>query len=90
MTVIHRLVGYDPRTDAIASQHDIPSATLARVKRIAEVPSTDPDAADSYVLTAAQAREVAALLGVTLDARPMDYCLESFATSTPKSARVSA
>jgi len=84
MKVIHRLVGYNAKTDAMEYRRDIPPAALGPVKRIAEVPPSDPEITDAYSLTAEQAQNVAAAIGVELDRRPLDYFIESFAQSAAK------
>jgi hypothetical protein len=62
MKVIHRLVGYDRRTDQMKVRYEIPSDTLAEAKRIAGVASDDPGAAWSYPLSVDQARAIAKLI----------------------------
>jgi hypothetical protein len=81
MSLVHRLVGYDRRTDRMKTRSDIPPDLLAETKRIAGVGSEDPDAAWSYPLSAAQARAVAQLIGTEIDPSGLEFFLEPFADS---------
>jgi hypothetical protein len=56
MSLVHRLVGYDRRTDRMKTRCDIPPDRLAEAERVAGVAPDDPDAAWSYALSATQAR----------------------------------
>jgi hypothetical protein len=78
MKVIHRLVGYDRRTDQGKQRFDIPDTRLRDAKEIARVPDDDPDAVWSYRMSDAQARRVAKLVGGKLD-RDAEFFLEAFA-----------
>jgi hypothetical protein len=78
MQLIHRLVGYDRRTDRLKQRFNIPTSRLADVKRIADVPQDDPDAVWSYQLSAAQARQVASVISSKLDP-DAEFFLEAFA-----------
>jgi hypothetical protein len=78
MKVIHRLVGYDPKTDRMKLKIDIAERLLGDAKRIAGVPDDDPDAAWSYPLSRSQVRAVAALIGAQLDPDNAEFFLEAF------------
>jgi hypothetical protein len=77
--VIHRLVGYDRRTDRMKVKFDIPDRLMAEAKKIAKVPEDDPDAAWSYPLTEAKAHRLAKVIGVRADANEVEFYLEAFA-----------
>lgn len=79
MTVVHRLVGYDRRTDRMRTRCDIPHNVLAEAKRIAGVAPDDPDAAWSYPLSAARARAMAQLIRAEIDPDHFEFYLEPFA-----------
>jgi hypothetical protein len=85
MKVVHRLVGYDRRTDRLKARYDIPVECLAEAKRIALVAADDPDAAWSYPLSADQARAIAQLVCAEIDVGPLDFFLEPFANSAVNS-----
>ena len=85
MKVVHRLVGYDRRTDRLKARYDIPADRLAEAKRIALVAADDPEAAWSYPLSAAQARAIAQLLCAEVEFGPLDFFLEPFADSAVNS-----
>ena len=78
MSLVHRLEGYDCRTDRMKTRCDIPPDRLAEAKRIAGLASDDPDAASSYPLSAAQARAVAQLIGTEIDPARLEFFLEPF------------
>ena len=77
--IVHRLVGYDPVTDLIAFEHDIPQKKISFAKNIAHVGPGDPDAIASYPLSKMSARDLAGALHVDLPARDLDFFLEPFA-----------
>ena len=79
MTVVHRMTGYDKRTERLEIEHDIPAERFSDVRALAHVPIEDEDAAGSYPLDASAARQ----LGWTLD-KPVnldlyDWFVEPFA-----------
>jgi len=76
---VHRLVGYDRRSDRMRARCDIPSDLFAEAKRIAGVAPDDPDAAWSYPLSAAQAQAIAQLIGTGIDPDSLEFFLEPFA-----------
>jgi hypothetical protein len=79
MKVIHRLVGYDRRTDQMKVRYEIPSDTLAEAKRVVGVASDDPGAAWSYPLSPDQARAIAGLIRAPIVLIPWNSFLEPFA-----------
>jgi hypothetical protein len=79
MKVIHRLVGYDPKTDRMKLKINIADRLLGDAKRIAGVPDDDPDAAWSYPLSHSPVRAVATLIGAQLDPDNAEFFLEAFA-----------
>jgi hypothetical protein len=83
MRVVHRLVGYDRRTDRATVRFDVPGKLLPAAFRIAQVPGDDPDAVWSYPLCSDQARELADLIGAKLDADGAEFFLEAFADPAP-------
>ncbi len=71
MKMEHYLTAYDRETDELLSfSVSVPSIHFERVKAIAHVASTDPDAIGSYALNAAQVREIAQLLDRPLPSEP--------------------
>lgn len=81
MQVVHRLVGYDRKTDRVKIRFEVPDNLLADAKRIAHVPTDDPEAAWSYPLTGDQARNLADLLGISLGSNRAAFFLEAFAVA---------
>jgi hypothetical protein len=82
--VVHRLTGYDRSSDELVFECDIPRREMARVKAIARVVAEDPDAAGSYPLEPAQAREIASMLGRSIDTDNLVFFLEPFNMGQPK------
>jgi glyoxylate utilization-related uncharacterized protein len=72
----HSLVGYDRTLERVADEFDVPDAILAKAREFARVPADDPDAMMCYPLDAARARDLAHLMGVTIDPARSDYFLE--------------
>jgi hypothetical protein len=87
MKVVHRLVGYDRRTDRMKTSCNIPADVLAEAKRIAGVSSDDPDAAWSYPLSIQQARSIALLIQIEIDPNRLEFFLEPFADSAADGTR---
>jgi hypothetical protein len=84
MRVIHRLVGYDQKTDRAKVSFKVAERLLSDAKRIAKVPNDDPQAVWSYPLSTDQVSELARLIGAQLDPGEAEYFLEAFAKATPK------
>ena len=81
MSLVHRLVGYDRRTDRMKARWDIPGDRLDEAKRIASIAADDPEAAWSYPLSAAQAGAIAQPIGTDIDPDHLEFFLEPFADS---------
>jgi len=73
MRIMHRLVGYDRQTDRMRLRFDIPDHLMPEAKKIAKVPSDDPDAVWSYPLTAAKIQRIARLIGVQTDPSEAEF-----------------
>jgi len=83
MHVTHRLIGYDKQTDRMKFRFDIPDSMMPAAKMIAQVPQDDLDAAWSYPLSNAQTRNLADLIGSTVDPNEAYFYLEAFADKVP-------
>jgi len=81
MNVVHRLVGYDRRSDRMKARCDIPPDRIAEAKRIAGVAPDDPGAAGSYPLSATQVQAIAQLIGAEINPDHLEFFLEPFADS---------
>jgi hypothetical protein len=80
----HRLIGYDKQTDRMKFRFDIPDSMIHDAKLIAQVPQDDPNAAWSYPLSNAQTRNLADLIGATVDPDEAYFYLEAFADEVPE------
>jgi hypothetical protein len=76
---VHRLTGYDRKTELLAIACDIPASDFLRAKEIARVGPDDPDAIGSYPLDQDQVNNIAKLLGSTVEVSRYDFFLEPFA-----------
>lgn len=79
MRVMHRLVGYDRQTDRMKVRFEIPEHLMPEAKKIAKIPSDDPEAAWSYPLTETKARRLARLIGAEANLGKAEFYLEAFA-----------
>lgn len=78
MTVVHRLTGYDNKTERLAIEHHVPASKLNHAKELAGVRHDDVDAAGSYPLSADQARAMARLVNQVVDMDRYSWFLEPF------------
>jgi hypothetical protein len=78
LRVAQRLTGYNPDTELLAVEYDIPAKAFAKVKKIARVGSDDPEAIGSYPLDRAQVQEVSTVIGSEVDTDRFDYFVETF------------
>jgi hypothetical protein len=72
--LIYKLIGYDRKTEELAVEYVIPSASVERVKVIAGI-ARRPEFVGDCPLSEGRAREIAALIGVRLD-RGRNWFLE--------------
>jgi hypothetical protein len=77
MSVVHRLNGYDKRTEVIVFRHDVPNEKLRQAKEYARVPVSDPLAVGSYPVLPNAARKLAWEIGlISIDVDRYDWFLE--------------
>jgi len=74
MAVIYKLVGFDRRTERIASAHEIPADRVERAKRIAGI-ADRPEVVGDWPLTTDQAGAIADIIHKPIDLRGVDYSL---------------
>ena len=78
MTVVHRLTGYDKKTEQLAMEHDIPETKLKYAKDVAGVEYEDMDAIGSYPLNISQTKAIAKLVGLIINVDRYYWFLEPF------------
>jgi hypothetical protein len=83
MGSIHRLVGYDQKTDRVKVSFNVADHLLGDAKRIAKVPNDDPQAVWSYPLGRDQVCQLAKLIRARVDPGQAEFFLEAFADSGP-------
>ena len=87
MTAIsHRLVGYDPVSERVAVEYEIPESRLDYAKRVAGIGADDPEAILCYKLTGEQTRDIAGAIGIVVDAETLNFYMEGFAASDRRGA----
>lgn len=75
MNLTYHLVAYDPVTNRIAFEVDLPEE-MAR--DVANPPCDDPDMIYDYEITPEQGRNMASSLGVVLSDIPLDFVIEAY------------
>lgn len=79
MNAVHKITGYDKRTEALTFEHQVPADQLNTAREIAHVPSSDYDAVGSYPLDADGVRRLSLRLGQhTINTDAYDWFLEPF------------
>ena len=82
MNAVHRLTGYDKRSERLERSHDIPAERLAEALALARVLPSDEHAYGSYPLDAEAIRKLSTTLNRPLNGELYDWFLEPFATDT--------
>ena len=77
MTLEVKIVGFDG-PEHPAFEVDVPPRAVNKVKKIAEVPSTDPDLMGSYPLNPRQVALIADPAHLTIDPSKFSYVLEAY------------
>ena len=80
MSTVHRVTGYDKRTELLAFAFDVPAGHLTELRRLANVDPADDEAIGSYPLDAATARTVAHRLNLPMAVERCDWFLEPVST----------
>ena len=78
MTTVHRLTGYERKSEELVFEYDIPPSKLRHAKELANVPRSDPHAAGSYPLDASQTRQIARLVNQMVNVDRYSWFLEPF------------
>jgi hypothetical protein len=76
--VIHQLVGYDPSTESLAFECDIPINLCVKVKTLLTPDNDDPEYVYSYPLQWSVAHDIMGIIGVR-GAQGLHYYVECFA-----------
>ena len=74
-TLTRQLVGYDPRTDAVAVEYSIPEEKWTTVMGLVERDDDDPDHIYAYPLGISVANDIIGILGHPRD-QNLKYFLE--------------
>ncbi len=78
MTALHKITGYEKRTERLERALAIPSDRLSDVMALAKVPPLDEGALGSYPLDATAVHQVSLKFGTILNAAAFDWFLEPF------------
>ncbi len=76
MSMSHRIVGYDRRTERMEAIHPLPDRSWRYVKVIAKIGPDDPTGLYAYPLDSQQARQVFEHVEARPDLERFDYFLE--------------
>jgi hypothetical protein len=76
-TLAHQLVGYDPETERLEVQWEIPESLMDKVRRLVVTDEDDPDIVDAYPVDPTVARDILGMLHSN-ERRQLDYFLEGF------------
>ena len=79
MNIVHRVTGYDKRTEMLSYQFDVPQERLSEVRDLARVAPDDDVALGSYPLDNSVARTIAGKLNLPMIIERCDWFLEPFA-----------
>ena len=76
MSTVHRVTGYDKRTELIAYQFDVPADRMTEIRHLAKVDPRDAEAAGSYPLDTTAAHMIAHDLNLPMAMDRCDWFLE--------------
>ena len=79
MSTIHRVTGYDKRTELLAFAFDVPADHMTELRRLANVDPADDEALGSYPLDSVAARALAHSLNLPMAVERCDWFLEPIA-----------
>lgn len=73
--LVHQLVGYDPKTEMVAYEHDFHPEEWKEVRQFLRADPDDPAMVDVYPIDYSMARDIA---GIIQDSAPkeLDYFVE--------------
>jgi len=89
MTVLHRVTGFDKRSEMIEREFNVPTELVGSAREIAEAPADWRDAPGAFELSVGAVRAMSALLKVSLDVDRFDWFLEPVAVPAVYPAHVS-
>jgi hypothetical protein len=78
--VSYQLVGYDPTTESLAFEQDIPSDKWDRIKSLLRPDPSDPDYIYTYPLDLALASDIMGMFG-NREVKGLNYYIECSAIS---------
>jgi hypothetical protein len=70
--------GYDPKTECVAFEKDVPRKLLPMARGIAGVPRTETDAIYEFELTPMKAGDLGGFLGTMIDVDRLLFFFEAF------------
>jgi hypothetical protein len=78
MSAVHRITGYEKRSERLEIEHDIPPERLNEIRQLARVPADGAGAFGAYPLDSDMARMVGLKLDKPLNVDAYDWFLEPF------------
>lgn len=76
MSVVHRVTGYDKRTEALEREVDIPADLVAEARRLANAPEDPAQAPGAFPLSGSTVVRLSAMLGLPMSQDRYDWFLE--------------
>jgi len=78
MSAEAKIIGFDRSSELLAVELDVPSSAVDRVKKIADVPLSDPDLLGSCPLDEQQLARIAEAAHMAIDPSKFLYFLEAY------------
>jgi hypothetical protein len=78
MSLEAKIIGFDRASERATVEVGVPNAALDKVKKIADVPPTDPEILGSYPLNERQIAMIAEAAHITIDPSKCLYFLEAY------------
>ncbi len=76
MSVVHRVTGYDKRTEMLEREADIPADLVAEARRLADAPEDVEQAPGAFPLSGPAVARLSAMLGLPMSQERYDWFLE--------------
>lgn len=80
MSMVHRVTGYDKRTERLEREADIPAHLVAEARRLADAPEAFEQAPGAFPLSNSAVARLSAMLGLPMSQDRYDWFLEPIDT----------
>lgn len=86
MSIVHKVTGYDRRTDKLELAFDLPCEQLDDVRKLVDLPPSYLECLGSFRLDPGAALQLASMLRVTIDVDRYEWFIEPFAEQSAEAA----